>query len=175
MKMNTDLLFNEVFSEEYDKIRPVIEESLADIDQIHELLRSKEQEHGLIEAEHKRIAVKRIRMAEFRKRCADKVRDKRRQINSAIDEAEEKANWICYNALPWYERMPKVDTGPGFTSKALLKRDCIVVEEIRRQKEKNPDKTLTAIFNEMGSQARSYGKRCSARTIRRIYETNGQN
>ena len=175
MKMNTEFLFDEIFSEEYDKKRPVIEQSLVDIDQISKLLRSREEKFKSTEVEHRRIEIERRRMTDFRKLCAAIVRDRKGQIKSAIDEAEEKANSICHNALPWYERMPKVNTGPGCTSKASMKRDDIVLEEIKRQKEKNPDKTLTAIYDEMGQQARNYRKRCSARTIRRIYETYGQN
>lgn len=162
MKKNTDLSFNEMVKNEFEQIMPVIESLRVEIEETKKMLEC-------TEAKFKHLA-------DFRKQCADIIRDREEGIKYAYEQAEKNAVTRWYNALPWYQRIPKVDTGPGYSVNVLKKaRDDIVFEEVERRKEMNPDKSLTAIFEEMGPQARNYGKRCSARTIRRIYETHGQN
>ena len=162
MKKNTDLSFYDMVKNEFEMMMPVIESLRVEIEETKQMLECTEATFQ--------------RLSDFRKQCVDIIRDREDGIKSAYEQAEKSAVTRWHNALPWYKRIPKVDTGPGYSVNVLKKaRDDIVFEEVERQKEMNPDKSLTAIFDEMGPQARNYGKRCSARTIRRIYETHGQN
>ena len=74
-------------------------------------------------------------------------------------------------AQPWYVRISNIDTGPKDKFKLpMATRDDIVIEEVKHRIEENPEKSKTAIYEEMGREARDHRKRCAARTIRRIYE-----
>lgn len=157
MKKNTVLSFEEMCNREIESLRPDLERMESEIENDKEKFEKTEEEYE--------------RLTSYRKFLVDRIASREESIKQLYKTAKVTALWKVDLVLPWYKRIPKVQPGRVYLINLLKNmRDTMVVEEVKRRIAEHPDKTLTAIYEEMGSEARNYRKRCSSRTVRRCYE-----
>ena len=162
MKENTNLLFEEMKTRRIEHRKPEIERMVSEIEHAEKELESTEPKFKYL--------------TDYRKYLADLIDDNKERIKNVYKQAENSALFKNHQAQPWSKRILNIKSGPQSGFNALKKiRDDIVIEEVNHRIAENPDKSLTAIYEEMEKEARDHRKRCSARTIRRIYESVGHN
>ena len=162
MKANTKLSFDEIHNREIERRKP----------EINRMKRKIEKEKGMLESTEPEFN----RLTDLRMYLADDIVDTEKAIQNKYKEAKNAALWKFLQAQPWYARIIKIKPGPQKRFNALRSmRDNTVIEEVKRRGSENPDMPSTAIYEEMGEEARLNKKRCSPRTIRRIIENAGHN
>ena len=155
MKEDINLLLKEKYNQEIERCKPEIELMESELEDLKKTLESAKSEVD--------------RLGGVIKHFTDLIDRKVKDIQFVYKDAKLSVALEIFDAQPWYVRITNIATGPkDKLNISMGVRDRIVTEELEHRKEENPDKTLTAIYDEMGREARDHRKRCSARTIRRI-------
>ena len=170
MKKDTDQLYEELYNQEIESYKPLIERLEAKINKL--------------KLDHKNTQEKLKALKVRSKTLAFDIEISSKDLQEIYNRARAQALWIIYQNLPWYQRLPKIKLGPrnnNYVGNALINiRDEIVIGEVNRRRTAKPNQPKTkdskkkrSIATEMAEEARNHRKRCSHRTIRRIVEGGG--
>ena len=157
MKEDINLLLKEKYNQEIERCKPEIELMKSEIEDAKKKLESAKSELNRLDGVIKHLA--------------DLIDDREKGIQFMYKDAKISAALEILEAQPWSVRISNIDTGPqDKLNLPMARRNGIVIEEVKHRIVENPEKSLTAIYEEMGREARDHRKRCAARTIRRVYE-----